>query len=118
MNATCSPADHSSRFNPLPSDQEIERAARMGAAMGEPGRLRILAFLLEGSRCVSELTAETGDSLSLVSQRLKILAAARLLNRRREGKHVYYRLADEHVRVLVENLLSHANDHHQSELED
>ena len=45
----------------------------MGSAMGEPGRLRILAFLLQGQCCVSELTAETGDSLSLVSQRLKIL---------------------------------------------
>lgn len=118
MNATCAPSDHSARFKALPSDREICRAAQMSAAMGEPGRLRILAFLLQGPCCVSELTAETGDSLSLVSQRLKILAAARLLKRRREGKHVYYRLADEHVRVLVENLLSHANDHHQTELED
>ena len=102
----------------MPSDLEVARAARMGAAMGEPGRLHLLALLLHGQHCVSELTAESGDSLSLVSQRLKILAEAKLLSRRREGKHVYYRLADDHVRILVENLLSHAEDQHFSESEE
>lgn len=118
MKATCSAEIHDTRLQPLPSDREIDRAAQMGAAMGEPGRLRILALLLQSRGCVSELTDEIGDSLSLVSQRLKILTAAKLLDRRREGKHVYYQLADDHVRLLVENLLSHANDHHQSELEE
>jgi ArsR family transcriptional regulator len=84
----------------------------MCAAMGDPGRLRLLALLLDGSHCVSELTAETGDSISLVSQRLKVLASADLLNRRREGKHVFYDLADEHVRLLVQALLSHAGHDH------
>ena len=118
MNATCSPADHGQHQHALPSDLEVARAARMGAAMGDPGRLRLLALLLHGRHCVSELTAETGDSLSLVSQRLKILTEANLLSRSREGKHVYYRLADDHVQVLVQNLLSHAEDQHFSESEE
>ena len=118
MNATCSPDDHDGHTHKLPSDREITRAARMGFAMGEPGRLRVLALLLEGQHCVSELTAETGDSLSLVSQRLKILTDAKLLSRHREGKHVYYHLADDHVQILVENLLSHAEDQHLHETEE
>lgn len=88
------------------------RAARMGSAMGDPGRLRLLALLLAGRHCVSELTAETGESTSLISQRLKVLADSGLLSRAREGKHVYYNLADDHVRDLVGNLLSHAADDH------
>ena len=111
MNATCSPADHPVHDHPPLSEGKLTRAARMGSAMGEPGRLRLLALLLDGRHCVSELTAETGDSTSLVSQRLKVLADADLLNRDREGKHVYYSLADDHVRILVSNLLSHADDH-------
>ena len=117
MKASCSPTDHDEHSHPLPSDHEIERAARMGSAMGEPGRLRLLALLLNEQHCVSELTAETGDSLSLVSQRLKILTEAKLLTRHRDGKHVYYRLADDHVRILIENLLSHADHQHMPEPE-
>lgn len=84
----------------------------MSAAMGDPGRLLLLSLLLDGAHCVSELTAETGDSISLVSQRLKVLTSADLLKRRRQGKHVYYELADEHVRLLVQALFSHASHAH------
>lgn len=112
MQPTCSPEDHPRHEHATLSDESVLRAARMGAAMGEPGRLRLLALLLQGRHCVSELTAETGDSTSLVSQRLKVLADAGLLSRSREGKHIYYDLADGHVRDLVLNLLSHAADDH------
>ncbi|MEM9303338.1 MAG: metalloregulator ArsR/SmtB family transcription factor [Pseudomonadota bacterium] len=111
MNATCSPEDHTEHEHPPLGDDQVARAARMGAAMGDPGRLRLLALLLQGRHCVSELTIESGDSTSLVSQRLKVLTEADLLHREREGKHVFYSLADDHVRILVRNLLSHADDH-------
>ncbi|MEM7707070.1 MAG: metalloregulator ArsR/SmtB family transcription factor [Pseudomonadota bacterium] len=113
MNATCAPEDHPEHEHPPLDAEHLQRAARMGSAMGEPGRLTLLALLLQGRHCVSELTAETGESTSLVSQRLKVLTDAELLHRRREGKHVYYSLADDHVRILVRNLLSHAADDHQ-----
>ena len=111
MNAPCAPEDHLEHDHPDLNDDQVARAARMGSAMGDPGRLRLLALLLQGRHCVSELTVETGDSTSLVSQRLKVLADADLLQRAREGKHVFYSLADDHVRILVRNLLSHADDH-------
>lgn len=80
--------------------------------MGDAERLRLLGLLLDGPHCVSELTAASGDSMSLVSQRLKILSTADLVTRQRVGKHVYYALPDEHVRQMVTNLFSHADDEH------
>ena len=108
----CSDDEHVAHSHPLPERTDIARAARMCAAMGDPERLNLLGLLFEGDHCVSELTAETGDSMSLVSQRLKVLASADLIGRRREGKHVYYSLRDVHVREMVANLFSHSAENH------
>lgn len=110
--ALCQGEEHAPHTHALYSLSACTRAARMCAAMGEPARLRLLGILLEGPHCVSELTAETGDSMSLVSQRLKVLAAADLVSRQRAGKHVHYALRDEHVRQMVVNLFSHSEEHH------
>jgi ArsR family transcriptional regulator, lead/cadmium/zinc/bismuth-responsive transcriptional repressor len=108
----CDGEEHLDHSHAARSRGELERAARMCAAMGDPERLRILGLLLEGTHCVSELMEETSDSMSLVSQRLKILAGADLVGRRRQGRHVYYSLRDDHVRQMVANLFSHSHDNH------
>lgn len=90
----------------------LERAAAIFRAAGDPGRLRILHCLLCGEHCVSDLAEESGDGLSTVSQRLKILRAERLVSRRRDGKHIYYGLADDHVAELVRSALDHARHDH------
>ncbi|MPZ88102.1 MAG: metalloregulator ArsR/SmtB family transcription factor [Nitriliruptorales bacterium] len=82
----------------------------MFRAIGDRERLRLLTILSEGERCVSELAGTVEASLSAVSQRLRVLRAVGLLERRREGKHVYYSLADEHVAVLIANALAHASE--------
>jgi len=56
---------------------------------------------------VSELAAESGTKLSTLSQQLRLLYAERLVDRRREGKHIYYRLLDEHVEQLVQMAIDH-----------
>lgn len=86
----------------------MERAAALGAALGDTARLRLLEILLDDRHCVSELAEETGASMSAVSQRLKILASAHLVRRTREGKHVYYALADDHVRHILNQVFDHA----------
>ncbi|AGA35212.1 transcriptional regulator, ArsR family [Thioalkalivibrio nitratireducens DSM 14787] len=75
--------------------------------MGDLERLRLLTMLQEGERCVGELVGEH-EKLSTVSARLQALHRARLLHRRREARHIYYRLADEHVASLLNNALEHA----------
>lgn len=105
---TCS--DHPPHAHTPRSDAVIERAAVLGAALGDPSRLRLLELLLDGPHCVSELAAESGGSLSAVSQRLKILTHARLVARTREGRHIYYALADDHVHHLLAELFDHASE--------
>jgi len=88
--------------------QQLTVAARMCHAMSDPARLRLLLRLVEKERCVSELVAHEAAKLSSVSARLQTLYAAGLVSRRREAKHIYYALADEHVHILLRNVLSHA----------
>lgn len=80
----------------------------MFQALGDPERLRLLVRLAAGEACVSELAEHEGEKISTVSARLKTLYSVRLVKRRREAKHVYYALADEHVLPLVTNAIDHA----------
>ena len=78
-------------------------------AGGDPARLRILDLLLSGERQVSEIAGLTDAEMSTTSQRLRILLGENLVKRRRDGRDMYYRLADSHVETLVRNVLDHAN---------
>lgn len=88
----------------------LDRGAELFAALGDPPRLRILALLAQGPACVSDLAADEGESMSTISQRLKVLRSVSLVRRRRQGKHVVYSLADQHVVDLVFNALAHASE--------
>jgi ArsR family transcriptional regulator len=92
----------------LPSRAQIEGGAAIFQALGDPERLRLLVRLAAGEACVSELAEGEGEKITTVSARLKTLYAVRLVRRRREAKHVYYALADEHVLPLVRNAIDHA----------
>jgi ArsR family transcriptional regulator len=92
------------------SAEVLERAAAFFRAIGDAERLRMLVELAASEVCVSDLAATLGESLSTVSQRLRVLRSEGLVRRRREGKHVYYALADAHVRDLVETALAHAGE--------
>jgi DNA-binding transcriptional ArsR family regulator len=90
---------------PLPSRAQIEVAADIFAALGDPQRLRLLLRLGDGEACVSELAEYEGEKITTMSARLKTLSVVRLVRRRREAKHVFYALADEHVLQLVRNAI-------------
>lgn len=105
------PCDH----EPAPSEPPIdpgllEQAAEFFRAAGDTGRLRLLLELDRGERCVSDLAALTGEGLSTVSQRLKVLRAAGLVSRRRDHKHVVYSLADDHIVQLIRSAVDHARE--------
>jgi ArsR family transcriptional regulator, lead/cadmium/zinc/bismuth-responsive transcriptional repressor len=93
---------------PLPSRAQIEAAAEIFRALGDPERLRLLLRLAESEACVSELAEDEGEKITTVSARLKTLSMVRLVKRRREAKHVFYALADAHVLTLVRNAIDHA----------
>ncbi|MBE0656305.1 MAG: helix-turn-helix transcriptional regulator [Bryobacteraceae bacterium] len=79
-------------------------------AMGETPRLRLLALLAQGPACVSELAEIEGETVSTISQRLRVLRSERLVTRRRDGKHINYTLADQHVLDLVFSAMAHASE--------
>lgn len=93
----------------LTSDETAE-LAEMLRLMGEPNRLSILFACLDGERAVGALAEEFGLSPSLVSHHLRLLRAARILRARREGKHVYYAAADDHVRSVLRDLAEHVSE--------
>jgi ArsR family transcriptional regulator, lead/cadmium/zinc/bismuth-responsive transcriptional repressor len=92
----------------LPSRAQIEATAEIFRALGDPARLRLLLRLTESEACVSELAEDEGEKITTVSARLKTLWVVRLVRRRREAKHIFYSLADEHVLLLIRNAIDHA----------
>lgn len=78
--------------------------------MGEAPRLRILDLLSQRELCVTEIVTAIGEKFSTVSQRLRVLRSEGLVQRRREGTHLFYALADRHVADLIHNALAHAHE--------
>ena len=74
-----------------------EQFARLGKALSNGHRLELLEVLAQGERSVEALAQETGLSIANASQHLQVLRAAQLVEVRRDGTHMYYRLADERV---------------------
>ena len=107
----CVAHEHSSHEHEPRPERVIDRTAEMFRALGDASRLRMMELLYDGRHCVSELAEETGESMSTVSQRLKILSQAGLVSRQRDGKHIYYALADQHVFELLENAFEHTTEH-------
>ncbi len=93
------------------SERIIQRAASLLRAAGEPERLRLLERLGHSEACVGELSEELGWGMPTISQRLKVLHQEGLISRRREGKHIYYALDDDHVLYLLKNVIAHVAEH-------
>lgn len=100
-------------FGPLSPAPLLERAADLFRALGDTARLSLLEKLTHGEFCVGELADSSGEALSTVSQRLRRLRGDALVRRRRDGKHIYYTVADQHVAQLIRNALDHARHEHE-----
>jgi DNA-binding transcriptional ArsR family regulator len=91
----------------MPADEDIAGLADVFGLLADPGRLRVLVALLEGEMCVCDLAAVARTSESAVSHHLRLLRAHRVVQVRRTGRMAYYRLADAHVRLLLDVALTH-----------
>lgn len=108
----CAEEPHANARYGLPDvrPEALARAADLFRACGDPARLRTLVRLSAGEACVTELANEFDEGLSTTSQRLRRLRIEGLVKRRREGKHAYYSLADDHVFDLLRVALEHAEE--------
>jgi ArsR family transcriptional regulator, lead/cadmium/zinc/bismuth-responsive transcriptional repressor len=91
----------------MPAYEQVEELADVFGLLADPGRLRVLVALLEGEMCVCDLAAAAGASESAASHHLRLLRAHRVVQVRRSGRMAYYRLADAHVRMLLDIALAH-----------
>ncbi|MCY4437202.1 MAG: metalloregulator ArsR/SmtB family transcription factor [Chloroflexi bacterium] len=82
-------------------DDQYEELATYFRALGEPSRVRLLHCLLSAELCVCDLAALTNLSVAATSQHLRTLRNLHLVTRRREGKVMWYSLADDHIRSLL-----------------
>src|SRR5262245_33307870 len=77
-----------------------EQFARISKALAAPARLELVDLLLQGERSVDALARATGLSVANASQHLQVLAASRLVDSRRDGQRIFYRVADASVEAL------------------
>lgn len=94
----------------LPDVDELYDLAELFKVFGDSTRIRILYVLFQSELCVCDLAEVLGMTQSAVSHQLKILKQARLVTGRREGKSVFYALADDHVRSIIDQGKEHIDE--------
>jgi rhodanese-related sulfurtransferase len=91
-------------------DVLFEQVARLARAVGSPKRLELIELLCQSEKSVEELARQAQISVKLASAHLKHLKATRLVDSRRDGKYMLYRLADESVATLWVDLRALAEE--------
>lgn len=86
---------------------QLDRLSQMFSVIGDLSRLKIVAFLLSGEANVGEIVEEVSLTQSAVSHQLKVLRDHAIVEAQKKGKMVYYRLNDDHVKMIVELGLVH-----------
>lgn len=91
----------------LPDDEILYDLAELFKVFGDSTRVKILYALFESELCVQDMAQILNISQSAVSHQLQILKANKLVKYRREGKAIYYSLADEHVCSIINQGMEH-----------
>ena len=93
-----------------PDDETLIRLSELFKIFGDPTRIKILYVLLEHEMCVCDIAQLLGMSQSSISHQLRILKQASLVKFRRDGKQVFYSLADEHVMTILSQGFDHVTE--------
>lgn len=88
-----------------------EQVARIGKALSSPKRLELVEMLAQGEKTVEMLASELSADIKLISAHLRILKEARLVNSRRDGKYIIYKLAGSDVAGLWVSMRQVAEEH-------
>lgn len=88
-------------------DETLYRLAELFKVFGDATRIRILYALSQKELCVQEIADELGMTQSAISHQLRILKQTFLVKFRRDGKTIYYSLADDHVATIMNQGLEH-----------
>lgn len=94
----------------MPKEDELYDLAELFKVFGDSTRIRILFVLFEAEVCVCDLAETLHMTQSAISHQLKILKQNKLVKGRREGKSVFYSLADHHVRTMIAQGIEHITE--------
>ena len=109
-------ADEHSPGRPTPgpaatrSPGTLVAAGELLRALSAPVRIAIVLLLRDGERCVHELVDALGVAQPLISQHLRVLKSAGVVDGRRQGREVVYRLVDEHLSHIVVDAVAHVEE--------
>lgn len=90
--------------------EKAQRMAEFFRALSDPHRLQILSALAQQELCVCDLAAIVKMKESAVSHQLRALKSQRLVKYRRQGRNIYYSLADHHVMTLYQEVALHMDE--------
>lgn len=94
----------------MPQEEELYDLAELFKVFGDSTRIRILFVLFEAEVCVCDLAETLQMTQSAVSHQLRILKQNKLVKSRREGKSIFYSLADGHVRTIIDQGREHIEE--------
>ena len=92
------------------TEENLYDLADLFKAFSDTTRIKLLYALMDGELCVAELVERTGATQSAVSHQLRGLKQMDLIRGRRKGKQVIYRLADDHVRTILQMGMEHVKE--------
>lgn len=111
---------HEDKVNILKSnileEKTMIKVSQLFKVLGDPTRIKILYALKETELCVCDLSVVLGMSQSAISHQLKTLRDIDLVRSRKEGKVVFYRLADAHVDMIFREAIEHVGEHHEENI--
>lgn len=96
----------------IPEETELYDLAELFKVFGDSTRIRILFVLFEAEVCVCDLAQALNMTQSAISHQLRILKQNKLVKSRREGKSIFYSLADGHVRTIIAQGREHIEEDH------
>lgn len=94
----------------MPEEEELYDLAEFFKVFGDSTRIKILYVLFESEMCVCDIAQILNMTQSAISHQLRVLKQNRLVKYRRDGKTVFYSLADDHVRTIVDQGIEHIEE--------
>ena len=94
----------------MPQEDALFDLAELFKIFGDSTRIRILYVLFESEMCVCDIAQLLGMTQSAISHQLQVLKKSKLVKYRREGKTVFYSLADSHVRAILGQGMEHVTE--------
>ncbi len=94
----------------MPEENNLMELADLFKIFGDLTRVKILCALFRAEMCVCDIAVLLGMTKSSISHQLRLLKQAKLVNYRKEGKVVYYSLADDHVKTIFDQAMIHVSE--------